>query len=142
MPSRRRPKSPSTTTDRPVGGPPPASVDADLARFAAAVKEDEARKRAEVERRAEAIRHAKELEEAKVELDRAIAAVRRAKDTGRGRAEADQAWRQAKARVIELESGAAPSWAPAPVDHTTEPTTGSEQVTADEPLAETDEDAT
>ena len=39
-------------------------------------------------------------------------AVRNAKQVGRGRAEADQAWKVAKALVIELETGTPPAWAP------------------------------
>jgi len=37
--------------------------------------------------------------------------VRTSKSTGKGRADADAAWRSAKARVIELETGAPPPWA-------------------------------
>ena len=36
------------------------------------------------------------------------------KQVGKGRAEADDAWKVAKARVIELETGVAPAWAPKP----------------------------
>lgn len=43
-------------------------------------------------------------------------AVRHAKQAGRGRAEADQAWKVAKAMVIELETGTPPAWAPKPVE--------------------------
>jgi hypothetical protein len=88
-------------------------VDADLERFAAAVREDEQRKRDEARRRADAVEHQRLLEEAQAELQRSIAGVRRAKERGTGRVEADEAWKVAKARVIELESGAPPSWAKA-----------------------------
>lgn len=43
-------------------------------------------------------------------------AVRHAKQVGRGRADADQAWKVAKALVIELETGTPPAWAPKPVE--------------------------
>jgi hypothetical protein len=100
-----------------VSPPPTASsagaagIDADLERFAAAVREDEARRRAEAQHRADAVEHARRLDEARAVLDRAIADVRRAKEMGKGRAAADEAWKVAKATVIELESGAPPSWA-------------------------------
>ena len=43
-------------------------------------------------------------------LDRAIATAKSARASGKGVAEADAAWKQAKARVIELETGAPPAW--------------------------------
>lgn len=105
--------SPVPTTSSPAAKS--SSVDADLERFAAAVREDEQRKRDEARRRADAVEHQRQLDEANAELQRAIAGVRRAKERGTGRVEADEAWKAAKARVIELESGAPPSWAkPAP----------------------------
>ncbi len=57
--------------------------------------------------------HVMALRSAQRDLDRAIDAVRRARSERRGEAEADAAWRDAKARVIELETGARPEWAPA-----------------------------
>lgn len=122
--------SPPPTASSPAAkGSSTSNIDADLERFAAAVREDEARRKAEQQRRADQAEHARQLDEARAELDRAIAAVRRAKDTGKGRAEADEAWKAAKARVIELESGAPPSWAKAAPaatvdaegDHATDP---------------------
>lgn len=91
--------------------------------FAAAVKETEARdsarrekertERAAAEQReAERRAHADALATARRDLDKAIAAVRAAKRDGRSTVEADAAWKAAKARVIELETGAAPAWAP------------------------------
>lgn len=68
------------------------------------------RERVEGERRA----HDRALADAQRALERAITDVRRAKDSGKGRAEADAAWKVAKARVIELETGVAPAWAPVP----------------------------
>jgi hypothetical protein len=60
------------------------------------------------------------LDAARRELDRSIRAVRHARTARVGAAEADAAWRVAKARVIELETGAPPPWAPGKaidVDH-------------------------
>lgn len=55
------------------------------------------------------------LASARRELDRAIQAVRDAKRDGRSTVEADARWKAAKAKVIELETGEAPAWAPPPV---------------------------
>ena len=79
---------------------------------AAAHRAEQQRAEAKARRRA-ADEHVIAQREAQRELDRAIAAVRRAKTERRGEAEADAAWRAAKARVIELETGAPPEWAPA-----------------------------
>jgi len=57
--------------------------------------------------------HAIALRAARRDLDLAIEAVRRALSERRGEAEADAGWRDAKARVIELETGARPEWAAA-----------------------------
>lgn len=84
--------------------------------FAAALKETEAQRRAAAARKAEADGRERELKAARAELDAAIEAVRSSKASGRGRAEADAAWKVAKARVIELETGNRPSWAPAPAE--------------------------
>jgi hypothetical protein len=92
-------------------------------RFAAALKESERADEAARERdratKAEAVRkgdeataHASALANSRRDLERAVEAVRSAKQSGRGRAEADAAWKVAKARVIEMETGVAPSWAP------------------------------
>lgn len=67
--------------------------------------------RAEAERLARlAAEHAEAVRVAGIELERAIAAAKAARASGRGIAEADAAWKQAKARMIELETGAAPAW--------------------------------
>lgn len=90
----------------------PAAVQRDLERFSAAVKESERAER-EARRRSEAARaQGRVLDDAERELQAAVEAVRVAKRAGKGQAEADTRWRAAKARVIELETGAAPSWAP------------------------------
>ncbi|MEI7546865.1 MAG: hypothetical protein WCK21_02235 [Actinomycetota bacterium] len=103
----------------------PADVQRDLERFAAAVKETEKAERAakdksrkesdeRQQRAAAAQAQQRSLADAQRELQKAVADVRQAKQTGRGRAEADAAWKVAKARVIELETGSAPAWAPKP----------------------------
>ncbi len=133
MPSRRRHKSPppplSPAAPGGTGGTgragDAARVQSDVERFAAALKESEradaaARERAR-QAKAEATRaadakaaHATSLATARRDLERAVEAVRSAKQSGRGRAEADAAWKVAKARVIEMETGTAPTWAPKP----------------------------
>lgn len=110
MPSRRRPKS------------PPAPPLSDVERFAQAVRESEAAERrakedarqrkAEAERLAqEAAEHAAKLQRARAAHQRAVELVREAKRTGKGTVEADLAWKQAKAELIELETGQPPAWA-------------------------------
>ena len=110
MPSRRRPKS------------PPVAPLTDVERFAQAVRESEAAERrakqAERDRKMDAERRALEAAERAVTLARARAAhqhaveqVKEAKRTGKGLAAADEAWKQAKAALIELETGQPPPWA-------------------------------
>lgn len=121
MPSRHRPRSPQPSSP----ATPAAQVQSDVERFAAALKESasadradrerERQARAEVARKAdEAAAHEKALITARRDLERAVESVRQAKQAGKGRATADEAWKVAKARVIELETGVAPSWAPKP----------------------------
>jgi hypothetical protein len=57
-----------------------------------------------------AAEHAEALRKARAALDRAIAAAKAARSSGKGIAEADDTWKRAKARVIELETGAPPTW--------------------------------
>ena len=135
MPSRRRHRStPSTPASSAPsagnGAPSPAaksSVDDAAERFAAALRESERRDQAAAERRqkeqadkaqrdAEIAAHANDLATAQRDLERAIDAVRAAKRDGKSQVAADAAWKQAKARVIELETGAPPAWAPKPVE--------------------------
>jgi hypothetical protein len=59
-----------------------------------------------------AAEHAERLRVANRELDRAIAAVKQARTSGVGQSEADEAYRAAKAKVVELETGERPDWAP------------------------------
>lgn len=92
-----------------------------IVRFAEAVKQSDAKAKAErqrieaerreAKRRAQlAAEHAEAVRVAGIALDKAIAAAKRARASGKGVPEADLAWRQAKARVIELETGQAPDW--------------------------------
>jgi hypothetical protein len=112
MPSRRRHRQQPTTTV-PVD---PVTQFGQMLQESAA-REAEAARRAEQQRadakaaQRAAQEHAEALRSARRELDRAIDAVRRARSERRGEAEADAAWREAKARVIELETGARPEWA-------------------------------
>jgi hypothetical protein len=93
--------------------------------FAAALRESEARDTAQRDRdrqhrESAAAKAAAEaaaadaLKDAHRDLDRAIRAVRDAKTAGRSTVEADVVWKAAKARVIELETGERPTWAPTP----------------------------
>ncbi len=91
-----------------------------IVRFAEALKRTEIREQKERERQAEqkeeakreAI-HAEHLRLARVELEESIAKVKAARRDRSGIAEADQVWQIAKAKVIELETGAPPKWAAA-----------------------------
>jgi hypothetical protein len=58
-----------------------------------------------------AAEHAALLDAARRELEHAIGAAREARRAGSGVAAADAAWRQAKSRLIELETGTPPEWA-------------------------------
>ena len=110
VPARRRPKTPAAPPLDPI-----AQFSAGL--LAAAEKErvaQEQKQLAEETARAEAQRaeeHAAAVVSAQRELQDAIDGVRAAKRAGRGTVEANARWRAAKARVIELETGAPPSWA-------------------------------
>ena len=54
---------------------------------------------------------AAELDAARRELEDAISNAREARRAGSGVAATDAEWRRAKARLIELETGAPPEWA-------------------------------
>jgi hypothetical protein len=112
MPARKR--------RPPAASPSNAPVDP-VTQFAQLLRESNEREEAERDRRAAAKREASDaakaaaaradaLAVAKRDLNRAIAGVREARSTRRGVAEADAAWREAKARLIELETGTAPDW--------------------------------
>jgi hypothetical protein len=127
MPSRRRPKSSPSPTPASSSGAAASPTKGDPAElFAAALRESEARDKATRERQrqqqdaaaaraAEQAAHADALQRAHRDLERAIQAVRDAKHHGRSTVQADAEWKSAKARVIELETGAPPTWAPPPV---------------------------
>jgi hypothetical protein len=110
VPSRRRAKTPKPGPEDPI------------AQFATLLRTSAERERAEEDRRrrerqeerdaeAAAAAHAAALDTARRELETAIGDARQARRTGTGVAAADEAWRLAKARLIELETGASPDWA-------------------------------
>lgn len=129
MPSRHK-SSKSSKSPTPAGGSAaPVATGGQgkdpAAMFAAAVKETEARdkvqrekerqqREAAAQRAADERAHADALKDARRELDRSIEAVRAAKRDGRSTVDADARWKAAKAAVIELETGARPTWAPPP----------------------------
>jgi hypothetical protein len=113
MPSRRRPKA-----------PPPRPL-TDVERFAQSLRDsEEADRRAKqdvIDRKAEeerlkleAAEQARRLQHAKAAHQRAVELVKEAKRTGKGAAAADIAWREAKAELLELETGKRPAWAARP----------------------------
>ncbi|MBI4935459.1 MAG: hypothetical protein HY828_16385 [Actinobacteria bacterium] len=142
MPSRRHTKS--APTPKPAGAPAPTAGRDPAEMFAAALRESEARDAATRERdrqqkeaaaaKAEAAAAAANaLKNAQRDLDRAIRAVRDAKAAGRSTVEADAAWKAAKARVIELETGERPTWAPTPApDDSSSDDSGSDDSGSDE----------
>jgi hypothetical protein len=110
VPSRRRPKPPKPEPQDPVE------------QFATLLRESAERERAAQDRHrlerqrardaaASAAAHGVALDAARRELQDAISKAREARRTGSGVVAADEAWRQAKTRVIELETGAPPDWA-------------------------------
>jgi hypothetical protein len=119
MPSRRRPKtSPATQATAELS---------DAQRFAQSLRDsEEADRRAkqaavdakiEAERlKAQALEDAARLKRAQDAHQRAVESVKEAKRTGKGRAEADAAWRDAKADLVELETGKRPAWAARPAE--------------------------
>ena len=113
VPSRRRPKSPKPQPQDPV------------VQFATRLRESAERERADQERvrlerqqareaAAAAAAHVVALEAARRELEKAITDAREARRARSRVTAADAAWRHAKARLIELETGAPPDWAPSP----------------------------
>jgi len=118
MPARKRHRQPPEHPDPVV-------------RFGRALNDAKAKERAEqiriqAEREEEkrqakvAAEHAAKLEQARKRLEKAIADVKRTRSAGTGHAEADEAYRSAKAAVIELETGERPSWAAAADDEAAE----------------------
>ncbi|HEY0518925.1 MAG TPA: hypothetical protein VGC84_05480 [Ilumatobacteraceae bacterium] len=135
MPSRRRPK-----------GPPPRPL-SDAERFAQSLRDSaEADRRAaqaaidrktEAERvKAEAAEHAMKLQRATAAHQRAVELVKEAKRTGKGGPAADLVWREAKAELLELETGKRPAWAPRLPDPSAD--TESADADATEPSPEVD----
>lgn len=67
--------------------------------------------REEAQRQARlAAEHAAQLAAARRDVERSIAEIKRARASGTSTAAADEAWKSAKARVIELETGRSPDW--------------------------------
>ncbi len=122
MPSRRRPKA-----------PPPRPL-SDAERFAQSLRDseeaDRRAKQAATDRKAEkervkleAAERAERLQRAQAAHQHAVELVKEAKRTGKGAAAADLVWREAKAELLELETGKRPAWAARPAEpaETTEP---------------------
>jgi hypothetical protein len=95
--------------------------------FAAALRETERRERAELDRARAEQAHASAVEAARRDVEQAVEAIRSAKRAGKSTVAADGAWRAAKAHLIELETGTAPTWAPAAADGATD------EISSDEP---------
>lgn len=120
-----------------------------VVRFGRALKEAKAQERAEqiriqAEREEQkrlaklAAEHAAKLSKARKRLDQAIADVKTARATGRRKAEADEAYRVAKAAVVELETGERPDWAP---NRDRATPARSDDVSSEQPQAEDDHSA-
>jgi hypothetical protein len=135
MPSRRRPK-----------GPPPTPL-SDAERFAQSLRDseeaDRRAKQAEIDRKAEEARlkaeaaeHADRLKRAQAAHQRAVEMVKEAKRTGKGAAAADLAWREAKAELLELETGKRPAWAAKPVEVAADGDAEAVEAETDDPEAE------
>jgi hypothetical protein len=90
-------------------------------------------RKAEKERvRLEAVERAARLERAQAAHQRAVELVKEANRTGKGAAAADVAWREAKAELMELETGKRPAWAARPAEPV-EPADESEGADAEDP---------
>lgn len=114
-----------------------------MSRFGVMLRESAERERAEQERKQQRKRdaaagakaaqaHADALRNARRDLDRAIENVKSARERRSGVADADVAWRDAKARLIELETGAAPEWAPPAATGDDEPADADTATTPDD----------
>jgi hypothetical protein len=115
MPSRRRPKA------------PPPRPPTDVERFAQSLRDsEEADRRArqaaidlkeeQARVKAEAAEQAARLKSAHTAHQRAVELVKEAQRTGKGAAAADVAWREAKAELLELETGKRPAWGTRPAE--------------------------
>lgn len=138
MPSRRRPKA-----------PPPRPL-SDAERFAQSLRDsaesDRRARQAGIDRKAEterrkieAVEQADRLKRAQAAHQRAVELVKEAKRTGKGAPAADVAWREAKAELLELETGKRPAWAARPVEPT-EPAKSSESAEPSESADDSDGD--
>ena len=96
------------------------------------------RKAEEARLKAEAAEHADRLKRAQAAHQHAVEMVKEAKRTGKGAPAADLAWREAKAELLELETGKRPAWAAKPVEPTSasEDTEPADTETADTETAE------
>lgn len=123
MPSRRRPKGPAPPTAQPLS---------DAARFAQSLRDSEEADRragqAKIDRKTEAERvkaaaaeQAARLKRAQAAHQRSVEMVKEAARTGKGAPAADLAWREAKAELLEIETGKRPAWAAKPVEPEPEP---------------------
>jgi hypothetical protein len=74
------------------------------------IRKEQAEKREAARQRKIAADHAKAVQRAQRDVDRAISRAKSARESGTGVAEADEQWKQAKARLIELETGEPPEW--------------------------------
>ncbi|MEP7045449.1 MAG: hypothetical protein ABI949_02150 [Ilumatobacteraceae bacterium] len=122
MPSRKRPKAPVQ----------PARQLSDAQRFSQSLRDsaeaDRKAAQAEVQRRAQAeqarleiAERASRLKRAQAAHQRAVELVKEANRTGKGGPAADLAWREAKADLLELETGKRPAWAARPAEPEPEP---------------------
>lgn len=140
MPSRRRPKGLPSQPAQPLS---------DAARFAQSLRDseeaDRLAKQAAIDRKAEAERQRIEAAERADRLKRAQAAhqrsvemVKEATRTGKGAAVADLAWREAKAELLEIETGKRPAWAAKPAEPDPEPDAASDHGGAESEIADGD----
>ena len=97
-------------------------------------------RKAEAERvKAEAAEKADRLKRARVAHQRSVEMVKEAARTGKGAAAADLAWREAKAELLEIETGKRPAWAAKPTEPEPEPEPA--VATSDEAVIESEIDA-
>ena len=86
-----------------------------------AVQDEKDRTATQARLRAEEAEAKIRLEQARRAHQQSVDMVKTAKRTGRGAVEADQAWRAAKADLLELETGERPAWSPKPAEPEGEP---------------------
>jgi hypothetical protein len=136
-------------------GLPPVIELTPAERFAAGVREaklaeqraskaKEASRQAATELKAElerqqiaAAKHAADLAKARTDHTTAVERLKAARASGRGKSEAEATWRDATARLMELETGERPRWAAKPaVEPTMEPAGEHDSTDADSQAAE------